>query len=176
MDDVQAIIDLTAKIRQGWETVGKSRGRLGRLQLSVNPFVPKPWTPLQWAAMERRSFLEKKYRLLQKQLRPVPNVDLNLESLRHTELQGLLARGDRRVAKILPLLAEGKSLKAACQKAGLDPAFYLYRERDDDELFPWEIIGQGVQRRHLFEEYRASMQARPGETCHPGCRRCGMSC
>ena len=176
MDDVQAIIDLTAKIRQGWETVGKSRGRLGRLQLSVNPFVPKPWTPLQWAAMERRSFLEKKYRLLQKQLRPVPNVDLNLESLRHAELQGLLARGDRRVAKTLPLLAEGKSLKAACQEAGLDPAFYLYRERDDDELFPWEIIGQGVQRSHLYEEYRAALQARPGETCHPGCRRCGMSC
>ena len=134
--DVQAIVDLTGKIRQVWEAVGKKQGRLGRLQLSVNPFVPKPWTPLQWAAMERRSSLEKKYRLLQKQLRPVSNVDLNLESLRHAELQGLLARGDRRVAKILPLLAEGKSLKAACQKAGLDPAFYLYRERGADELFP----------------------------------------
>ena len=174
--DVQAIVDLTAEIRQVWEAVGKSQGRLGRLQLSVNPFVPKPWTPLQWAAMDCRSSLEKKYRLLQKQLRPMPNVDLNLESLRHAELQGFLARGDRRVAKILPLLAEGKSLKAACKEAGLDPAFYLYRERDGDELFPWEIIGQGVQRRHLLEEYRASLQARLGDTCHPGCRRCGMTC
>ena len=126
--------------------------------------------------MDCRSSLEKKYRLLQKQLRPMPNVDLNLESLRHAELQGFLARGDRRVAKILPLLAEGKSLKAACKEAGLDPAFYLYRERDGDELFPWEIIGQGVQRRHLLEEYRASLQARLGDTCHPGCRRCGMTC
>jgi radical SAM superfamily enzyme YgiQ (UPF0313 family) len=176
LDDVQAIVDLTAKIRQVWEAAGKRQGRLGRLQLSVNPFVPKPWTPLQWAAMERRSSLEKKYRLLQKHLRPMPNVELNLESLRHTELQGLLARGDRRVAKILPLLAEGKGLKTACQEAGLDPAFYLHRERDAHESFPWEIIDQGVQRRHLYEEYRASLQARPGNTCHPGCQRCGMAC
>jgi radical SAM superfamily enzyme YgiQ (UPF0313 family) len=146
------------------------------LQLSVNPFVPKPWTPLQWAAMERRSSLEKKYRLLQKQLRPMPNVDLNLESLRHAELQGFLSRGDRRVARALPSLAEGKSLKAACKEESLDPAFYLYRERASDELFPWEIIGQGVQRRHLYEEYLAALQARTGYTCQPGCRRCGMAC
>jgi len=176
VDDVQEIIDLTMKIRQVWEGIGKGQGRLGRLQLSINPFVPKPWTPLQWAAMERRSSLEKKYRLLQKQLRPIPNVDLNLESLRHAELQGFLARGDRRVARVLPSLAAGKSLKAACKQADLDPAFYLYRERDGDELFPWEIIGQGVQRSHLYEEYLDSQQARPGYTCHPGCRRCGMAC
>jgi radical SAM superfamily enzyme YgiQ (UPF0313 family) len=176
MGDVQAIIDLTVKIHQAWEEIGKAQGRLGRLQLSVNPFVPKPWTPLQWAAMERRSSLEKKYRLLQKQLRPMPNVDLNLESLRHAELQGFLSRGDRRVARALPSLAEGKSLKAACKEAGLDPAFYLYRERANHELFPWEIIDQGVQRRHLYEEYLAALQARTGDTCHPGCRRCGMAC
>ncbi len=176
VDDVQEIIDLTVKIRQVWEKIGKGQGRLGRLQLSINPFVPKPWTPLQWAPMERRSSLEKKYRLLQKQLRPIPNVDLNFESLRHAELQGFLARGDRRVVKILPSLAAGKSLKAACKQADLDLTFYLYRERDGDELFPWEIIGQGVQRSHLYEEYLDSQQARPGYTCHPGCRRCGMSC
>jgi len=176
MNDVQAIIDLTAKIRLAWEEIGKARGRLGRLQLSVNPFVPKPWTPLQWAAMERRSSLEKKYRLLQKQLRPMANVDLNLESLRHAELQGVLSRGDRRVARALSPLAEGKSLKAACKEAGLDPAFYLHRERANDELFPWEIIAQGVQRRYLYEEYLAALHARTGDSCHPGCRRCGMAC
>ncbi len=176
LDDVQAIIDLTAKIRLAWEEIGKAQGRLGRLQLSVNPFVPKPWTPLQWAMMEPRNSLEKKYRLLQKRLRPMPNVDLNFESLRHAEIQGFLARGDRRIARVLPSLAAGDSLKAACKQAGLDPAFYLSRERNADELFPWEIIGQGVQRHHLYEEYRNALQARTGYTCHPGCRRCGMSC
>jgi len=176
MADVQAIVDLTGKIRQVWEETGKTQGRLGKVQLSINPLIPKPWTPLQWAAMERRNSLEKKYRLLQKQLRPMPNIELNLESLRHAELQGFLARGDRRVAMVLPKLAAGKSLRAACQETGLDPAFYLYRERDAEEFFPWEIIDQGVQRLHLYDEYRQALQARTGDTCHPGCKRCGMAC
>ena len=169
--DIVAIADLTVKIRQVWEVIGKQRGRLGRLQLSVNPFVPKPWTPLQWAPMEPRGPLEKKYRLLQKRLRPLPNVDLNFESLRQAEIQGLLARGDRRVGRLLPLLAEGSSLKAACRQIGLDPAFYLNRERGTNELFPWDIIGQGVQRGHLRKEYEEALAARPGYVCHPGCRR-----
>ena len=96
-DDVDAIISLTEKIRDIWQAAGKRRGRLGRLVVSVNPFVPKPWTPLQWAPMEKRSRLEKKVRRLQKAFGRLPNVDLNSESLRSAELQGLLARGDRRV-------------------------------------------------------------------------------
>ncbi len=174
--DVLAIVDLTVKIRQVWEAVGKQKGRLGRLQLSVNPFVPKPWTPLQWAPMEQRSQLDKKYRLLQKRIRPLPNVELNFESLRHAEIQGLLARGDRRVGHILPFLAEGASLKAACRQAEIDPAFYLYRERGEDELLPWEILEQGVSREHLRQEYQQALQASIGQMCHPGCCRCGMDC
>jgi radical SAM superfamily enzyme YgiQ (UPF0313 family) len=174
--DVIAIIDLTVKIRQIWEEIGKRLGRLGRLHLSINPFVPKPWTPLQWAPMEQRSRLEKKYRLLQKHLRPLPNVELNFESLRQAEIQGFFARGDRRVSKVLPLLAEGANLKAACRQAGLDPDFYLYRERGADELFPWDIIAQGVQRGHLQQEYEQALAANSGYTCHAGCRRCGLSC
>ncbi len=174
--DVLEIVDLTVRIRQSWEEIGRQKGHLGRLQLSINPFIPKPWTPLQWAPMERRSSLEKKYRLLQKKLRPVPNVELNFESLRHSEIQGFLARGDRRVAKALPALADGKGLKAACKSVGLDPGSYLYRQRGRDELFPWEIIDQGVHRTHLYAEYQQSLQACPGYVCHPGCHRCGMAC
>ena len=174
--DVVAIADLTVKIRQIWEEIGKKTGRLGRLHLSVNPFVPKPWTPLQWAPMEKRSLLEKKYRVLQKRLRPVANVELNFESLRHAEIQGFFARGDRRVGQTLPLLAEGANLKAACRQAGIDPAFYLHRERGADELFPWDIIQQGVNRSHLRKEYEQALAAQLGSVCTPGCSRCGMSC
>jgi radical SAM family uncharacterized protein len=174
--DIVAIADLTVKIRQVWEAIGKQRGRLGRIHLSVNPFVPKPWTPLQWAPMERRGQLEKKYRLLKKRLRPLPNVELNFESLRHAEIQGFFARGDRRVGRTLPLLADGASLKAACRQVSLDPAFYLHRERGVDELFPWDIIEQGVQREHLLKEYEQALVAQPGHVCHTGCSRCGLSC
>jgi len=173
--DVAAIATLTGKIRTIWEAAGKARGKLGRLLLSVNPFVPKPWTPLQWAAMEPVATLEKKYRLLQKLIRPLPNVDLQCESLRSAELQGFLARGDRRVAAVLPLLAAGKGLKAAGREAGLDPAFYLLRERGENELFPWEILDQGIRRDYLRQEYYAALAARPGTGCQPGCRRCGIT-
>ncbi|MCM2263847.1 MAG: radical SAM protein [Desulfuromonadales bacterium] len=175
-EDVAAIGELTGKIRQVWEEVGRARGRLGRLVLSVNPFVPKPWTPLQWAPMEPVSRLEKKYRLLQKMIRPLANVDLQCESLRSAELQGLLARGDRRCGQLLPLLAAGRSLKAACREVGLDATFYLHRERGADELFPWEIIAQGVRRDYLRREYQDALTATPGAVCSPGCRRCGMVC
>jgi radical SAM superfamily enzyme YgiQ (UPF0313 family) len=175
-DDVAAIGTLTGRIRQAWEEVGRERGKLGRLTLSVNPFVPKPWTPLQWAAMERVNRLEKKYRVLQRMIGPLANVDLQFESLRSAELQGLLARGDRRCGRLLPLLAAGQGLKAACREAGLDPACYLYRERGRDEVFPWEIIVQGVRREYLRSEYQAALNATPGEVCRPGCRRCGLNC
>ena len=176
LGDVEAIADLTLRIRGVWEAVGREKGRLGRLLLSVNPFVPKPWTPLQWAPMEPRAQLEKKVRLLQKRLRPLPNVALSFESLRFAELQGFLARGDRRIARALPHLAAGANLKAACKKAGLDSSFYLHRERGEEERFPWEVLDQGIARAHLRDEYRQALAARCGGICHAGCNRCGIGC
>jgi len=175
-DDVLEIVQLTIKIRRIWEEIGRRKGHLGRLQLSVNPFVPKPWTPLQWAPMEPRRSLEAKYRLLQKGLRPLPNVEVHCESLRQAEIQGFLARADRRAARTLPLLARGIGLRVAGRQVGLDPGFYLHRERAVDELFPWEIISQGFRREHLRREYQQALAARPGYVCQPGCQRCGLSC
>jgi len=173
-DDVEAIALLTAKIRTVWAAIGRRRGQLGRLTLSVNPFVPKPFTPLQWAPMEARSRLQKKYRQLQRAVRPLANVELHLESLKLSELQAFLARGDRRVAQTLPALSRGANLRKACRDAGLDPDFYLARERGAEEIFPWEVIDQGVSREHLFREYCLALQAEAGAACFAGCRRCGI--
>jgi radical SAM superfamily enzyme YgiQ (UPF0313 family) len=175
-EDVLAIGALAGRIRQVWEEVGRRRGRLGRLTLSVNPFVPKPWTPLQWAPMAQLPRLEQKYRLLQRMIGPLANVDLQSESLRSAQIQGLLARGDRRCGRVLPPLAAGRGLRAACREVGIAPAFFLNRERGRNELFPWEIITQGIRRDYLWHEYQAALHATPGQVCHPGCRRCGMSC
>jgi radical SAM superfamily enzyme YgiQ (UPF0313 family) len=173
-EDIEAICTLTVKIRAIWEAVGRKRGKLGRLTLSVNPFVPKPFTPLQWAPMEARSSLEKKYRYLQRKIRPLPNVDLHLESLKSSELQAFLARGDRRAGQVLTLLSNGASLRKACRETGLDLDFYLSRERSGDEHFPWEVIDQGVARQHLWTEYRLALSAKSGQVCFAGCRRCGI--
>ena len=173
-DDIEAIWLLTGKVRAVWASIGRSRGQLGRIILSVNPFIPKPFTPLQWAPMEPRSSLERKYRLLQRALRPLANVDLHLESLKSSELQAFLARGDRRVAGVLPALSQGANLRKACRDGDLDPQIFLSRQRHEDEIFPWEILDQGVARSHLWREYQLAMSASPGPSCSAGCQRCGL--
>ncbi|MBW2518887.1 MAG: radical SAM protein [Deltaproteobacteria bacterium] len=175
-EDVDAIIQLVLKIRNAWVDAGKQKGQLGRLILSVNPFIPKPWTPLQWAPMEARASLNKKYRHLQRALGRMPNVELNCESLRLAEIQGVLARGDRRIAAILPLIAAGESLKSACQQTGINYTDILLRERSADEPFAWEIIDQGISRQYLYEEYLMALDTKLGQLCHSGCHRCGISC
>ena len=173
-EDIEAIFNLTLQIRAVWQAIGRTRGKLGHMTLSINPFVPKPFTPLQWAPMESRMSLEKKYRFLQGKIRPLPNVGINLESLKLSELQALLARGDRRCGRLLPALSQGESLRKACRKAGLEPAFFLSRERTAHEVFPWEVIDQGVTREYLWEEYRRALAGHSSGGCEPVCRRCGI--
>lgn len=173
-EDIDALVELVTRMREKWGAEGKKRGRLGRLILSINPFVPKPFTPLQWAPMESKNSLEKKYRQLKKVLGQLPNVEVNFESLRSAELQGTLARGDRALGRTLPLLASGVNLRTACKEFNLDYADYLHRERAEEEPFPWEIIDVGVTREYLWKEYQAAIAARPGMTCMPGCKRCGV--
>jgi radical SAM superfamily enzyme YgiQ (UPF0313 family) len=140
----------------------------------VNPFIPKPFTPLQWAPMDGEKSLEKKMRAIRSAVARLPNVEVIFEALRAAVLQAFLSRGDRRVALTLPALAQGKNLKAACRDAGLDPTFYVTRERGEGELFPWEVLDNGVTRDYLWREYRRGLQGKFTPRCAPGCRRCGV--
>ena len=172
--DITAILDLTTQIRNLWVEEGKKRGRLGTITLSVNPFVPKPFTPLQWAAMLDEKGLERSIRTLRSAIARLPNCALNVESPRAALLQGFLARGDRRIGAALPLLAAGKNLRATCRELDLDPAFYLSRERSENEIFPWEVIDCGVSRRHLWNEYQRARAGQLSPRCATGCSRCGI--
>ena len=173
-EDIAAILDLTTQVRTIWVEEGKKRGRLGTITLSVNPFVPKPFTPLQWAAMLDEKGLEGRIRTLRSAIARLPNCELNVESPRAALLQGFLARGDRRVGAAIPLLAAGKKLRATCRELGLDPAFYLSRERSENEIFPWEVTDCGVSRRHLWNEYQRAHAGQLSPRCATGCSRCGI--
>jgi radical SAM superfamily enzyme YgiQ (UPF0313 family) len=173
-EDIAAILELTTRIRNLWVEEGKKRGRLGTITLSVNPFVPKPFTPLQWAAMLDEKGLEARIRTLRSAIARLPNCQLNVESPRAALLQGFLARGDRRVGAAIPLLAAGKNLRATCRELDLDPAFYLSRERSENEIFPWEVIDCGVSRRHLWNEYQRAIAGKLSPRCAAGCSRCGV--
>jgi radical SAM superfamily enzyme YgiQ (UPF0313 family) len=173
-EDVEALLELVRKIRTVWLEAGRRRGRLGNLTLSVNPFIPKPFTPLQWAAMESISALKKKVQYLKRQVGRMANTNVTCESLKAAELQALLSRGDRRTGRLLPHLAEGVGLTAACRREGLEKDFYLTRERDEDEILPWEIIDQGVSRTFLWSEYRRGLAGDLTPPCGSGCHRCGI--
>ncbi|MDA3902585.1 MAG: TIGR03960 family B12-binding radical SAM protein [Desulfuromusa sp.] len=172
--DIEAIITLTESISAIWREAGRKRGQLGSLTLSVNPFIPKPFTPFQWAGMEQEKSLKKKLRLLQSAISQIPNTRMNHESIRAAILQTFLSRGDRRIGQLLPQLADGVNLKQLCKKTGLTLDFYVTRERGIEELFPWEVIDQGVKRIYLWQEYQKAQQEKTTSPCVAGCTRCGV--
>ena len=172
--DIDDIVTLTESISAIWREAGRKRGHLGNLTLSVNPFIPKPFTPFQWAGMEAEKSLKKKLRFLQSAISRIPNTRMNHESIRGATLQAFLSRGDRRIGKLLPRLAAGENLKQLCKKTGLALDFYVTRERGLGELFPWEVIDQGINREYLWQEYQRAEQEKMTPPCVPGCRRCGV--
>jgi radical SAM superfamily enzyme YgiQ (UPF0313 family) len=115
--------------------------RLGEITLSVNPFIPKPFTPFQWCGMEPLSSLERKVKLLEARLRPLSNVRLKVESLRESYLQALLSRGDRRLSSLLVEMAKGGNLKKAAKVCSIDTDWYVQRELVEGEYLPWSVIG-----------------------------------
>ena len=172
--DIDAIIALTEKISLLWREAGRKRGQLGQLTLSVNPFIPKPFTPFQWVGMEKTNSLKKKIRVLQAAISHIPNTRINNESIRNATLQTFLSRADRRIGSLLPELAEGGNIKQLCKKSGLSLDFYVTRQRQADEIFPWDVIDQGVKKSYLWHEYQQAQQQKSTSPCAPGCRRCGV--
>lgn len=173
-EDIAEMLGLTGRIRDVWMEAGKKQGRLGTITLSVNPFIPKPSTPFQWAAMEGGKSLERKMKVLRSAVARLPNTEVIFESPRAATVQAFLSRGDRRSARVLPHLAAGKNLKAACRAADLDAEFYVTRERAEDEVFPWEVLDSGVSREYLWQEFQRGAQGKLTPRCMQGCHRCGV--
>lgn len=151
--DLGEMLALVERIRERVLAAAKAKGRIGEIVLSVNPFVPKPFTPFQWCGMEPLPSLERKVELLRKGVGRMANVKLQVENLREAFLQAVLSRGDRRLAPLMAAMAEGKSLKAATRELGIDAVWYACRQIPLDEPLPWEII-EAADRERLEAEYR----------------------
>ena len=177
-DDVEAIVTLTAAIRERMLKVARGRGRIGRLHPSVNPFVPKPGTPYQWLPMEDPKGTDAKLQYLRKAFGRMPNVDAVCKSARSGVAQSILALADRRVADALEIAAmEGVDLKRGMKAAGLDPGFYLFRAREGrQEVLPWDLIDNGVSKDYFRRELVKSRAERVSPHCPEmqGCIRCGV--
>jgi radical SAM superfamily enzyme YgiQ (UPF0313 family) len=156
----------------------RKRGRMGRIVLSVNPFVPKPWTPFQWAPLAPRAVLEARRRLLERALRP-KGIEVESLSAREAYVQALLSRSDRRVADLLEIAhAEtGGDLRAALRRWPHDPDFFVHREAGLDEALPWDFLDQGVTKEFLAREWRRGLGAKVTPRCAVStCRACGLDC
>jgi radical SAM superfamily enzyme YgiQ (UPF0313 family) len=152
-EDIRAIVDLVLSARDAAPGL--------RFELSVASFVPKPFTPFQWSAMVKIAKLEKHVNLLRTLLRKYGSMDISVESSRWSAIQGIMARGDRRLAPVLAsVAAEGDSIsvwRRSMKQAGLNYDFYLYRIREEEEVFPWDHLDIGLEKAHLRQSYNESL-------------------
>jgi len=159
-EDLVAIRDLTAELRQIMVKHARRRGRIGRIIGSVNPLVPKPGTAYQWLPMERSSEIERRIRRLRRLTAGMGSVYFNIKSERHSFYQALLSLGDRRVAPVIEAAeANGGHWRQAAAAAGIDPADYVFRDRRHDPLLPWEIVSSSPRPAFLRNELDKAMRA-----------------
>jgi radical SAM superfamily enzyme YgiQ (UPF0313 family) len=154
-EDLAELTGLVGRIRERVVAAARDKGRLGTITVAVNPFVPKPFTPFQWCGMEAVPSLERKAKLLRRELGRLANVKLQLESPRDAYRQALLARGNRSLAPLLLRAAEVGSWREAVAGLGLDLDPFVHRQIPLDETLPWDFIASGSRERLLAEYLRA---------------------
>ncbi len=191
VEDMEGIALLAEKVAETYyEEIPKSE-RHGKVQVvaSSSFFVPKPFTPFQWAKMcTKEEFLERAY-IVRNKFKEM----LNYKSLKYnwheadlTVLEGVLARGDRKVAAVVEEAYKNGALydswsehfkndiwMKAFETCGLSIDFYTTRERSLDEIFPWDFIDCGVSKKFLIREWKQAMEAQVTPNCRQKCSACG---
>lgn len=191
VEDMEGIALLSEKIAELYYQIPKEE-RNGRVQIvaSSSFFVPKPFTPFQWASMNTKEEFLNKAKIVNAKMKEM----LNKKSLKYnwheadvTVLEGLLARGDRRVADtILRAYELGciydawsetfdyQKWEQAIRETGIDLAFYTSRERSTDELLPWDFIDIGVTKEFLKREWKRAKEETVTPNCRMKCAGCGV--
>jgi len=174
--DGDEITELVKRIKHRMVKESAARGKIGRIKLSVNCFIPKPFTPFQWFPMEEVGSLKKKQQRLKKTLVKSGGIVVNSDVPKWAYIQALLSLGDRRVGTILKGAHKlNGNWKKAMQLSQINPDFFVYRPKDLDELLPWDFIDHGITKRHLQTEYRLALEGRLSNICKVGeCVRCGV--
>ena len=171
--DIAAIIDLAERLR----TYMDEKGSRGTLTLSVNPFVPKPFTPFQWMPMADKKRLDAIMKEITQALRRHKKIVVHFESPKEALVQAILARGDRRLGKPLMRAAVGrggKDLVSEMRTEGLAPEDYLTRTWGAEEYLPWEHLDMGFSKSYLRREYEKAAALKETIGCFDGCTRCGV--
>ena len=169
--DIEETVQMILRMRAEMDAVGSK----GELIISVNGFVPKPWTPYQWAPLCNVRTLKKRFKMLTDGLKKTKHVKLITESLKETVIQSVLARGDRRLGELLIEAHEsGQNLKGVLKQHGLDAEELAERELELDAPLPWQHLDMGVTVDYLRLELERSEQGKFTPMCFDNCRRCGV--
>ena len=192
-EDMRGIAELSEKIAEKYYEIPKQE-RNGKVSVTASTsfFIPKPFTPFQWAPMCTKEEFLSRARVVNSRMKEM----LNKKSLKYnwheadvSVIEGLLARGDRKVSKVVYLAYKNGCLfdswgdsfhnelwEKAIVDAQVDMDFYTTRVRRDDEIFPWDFINTGVTKSYLLREWHKSQEEKVSPNCKVQCQGCGATC
>lgn len=175
-EDAKAITGMIKTLRHHLVMESRHRKKIGRMRLSINCFVPKPFTPFQWFPMEVVSSLKEKQKLLKTGLSGVGGIGSSFDVPKWAYVQTLLSVGDRRVGQLLLSVHRNKgNWKGTFRSSSVNPDFFVYRSKDLDEKLPWDFIDHGITKSFLQEEYNLALEGKESPACTVGsCTRCGV--
>ena len=148
-DDIKGIVSLVKKIRD----ISKK----GNIVLTLSTFVPKPFTPFQWHGMEKIEIVKKRLKAIKSSLLPIKGIKVFHDVPKYAYMQGLFSMGDRRISKPLEAMLRIHDWKKACIESGIDPDFYVMRNKDFSEKLPWDFIDSGISKERLRDEYQKAL-------------------
>jgi len=172
--DVEAIVDMAKEMRSVLLPHAKRTGRMGQIRFTISPMVPKPHTPFQWVAMEDPKTISRKLEFLKKEINRLGGMKVSSASARLAYQEGVFARGDRRLGKVILDLSRGTSWNHAFRKHGLDPDFYALRPRPLHEVNPWDYLDLNVKPQFLRLEFNKHNKGFMTSQCDTTvCKKCG---
>ena len=186
-EDVLGIADVAARVMHAWRESAPNKQRGVRITVSTSYFVPKPHTAFQWEPQITREEYERRVQLLRENM-TTKTVTYNWHDRQTSFIEAVLARGDRRLGKVLETTwRKGGHLDAweeyfslerwmeAFDECGVDPAFYAYRRREKEEIMPWDMISSGVTKEYLWREHENAVAGVTTPDCRTRCNGCGAN-
>ena len=174
-EDIQEIINMACRLKDFMEEHHAN----GRLTLSINPFIPKPFTPFQWEPMAPIKYIQAMLKQITSALRKRHNIEVIAESPKDAYVQAFLARGGRQAGEILweAYQAGGaKAMKTVLKAHGHKLEDFVSIPRNEEEILPWDVLDMGFRKDYLLKELAEARKSEPRHTikCFDGCKRCGV--
>ncbi len=163
--DAEAIVDLTKRIKAALK---------GEVNLSINPFIPKPFTPFQWQGLEDAEIIDRRLGIIDKGLSREKGIKLSAMTAKEALIQAYISRADRRAGRLI-MEASRKNWNPVLRKEREFIQASACLEKEKDDILPWDIIDHGVRKAYLWKEYQKGLKGELTPPCDVGrCFRCGV--